>query len=232
MVAHLVGEPEPGVPDAERAVDPGGRGPRAERHLGARPRAGHRASSPSAAARPATPRSSPASSASRAWSASPASWRSRPATFLVVDGETGDGRDRRRPRRGRERGSRPAARRARRWPPGAGPAETSDGTPDQAARQRRRRAQRRTRERGAGAGRRPVPHRAVLPQRHRGAVGRGAGRDLRPGARRLTARGSYVVVRTLDAGSDKPIAFATHARRGEPRPRRPRAAAVASATPA
>ena len=44
--------------------------------------------------------------------------------------------------------------------------------------------------------------------------------------------GRYVVVRTLDAGSDKPIAFATHAGRGEPGARRPRPAPVASTTPA
>ena len=37
--------------------------------------------------------------------------------------------------------------------------------------------------------------------------------------------GRYVVVRTLDAGSDKPIAFADTRGRGEPCPRRARPAA-------
>ena len=63
---------------------------------------------------------------------------------------------------------------------------------------------------GAGRGRRAVPHRAVLPRPPRRAVGRRAGR--RSTARCSTpsrATDRYVVVRTLDAGSDKPIAFAT-----------------------
>ena len=64
-------------------------------------------------------------------------------------------------------------------------------------------------ERRAGAGRRAVPHRALLPRPQGGADGRGAGRDLRA-VLAPYADGRYVVVRTLDAGSDKPIAFATH----------------------
>ena len=50
LVAHLVGEPEPGVPTPDRAVGPGGRGPRAGRHRRPRPgrrrRPGHRAGRP------------------------------------------------------------------------------------------------------------------------------------------------------------------------------------------
>ena len=50
--------------------------------------------------------------------------------------------------------------------------------------------------------------------------------DIYAGILEPFGEGQYVVVRTLDAGSDKPIAFATHRGRGEPRPRCPRAAAL------
>ena len=43
--------------------------------------------------------------------------------------------------------------------------------------------------------------------------------------------GKYVVVRTLDAGADKPLPFADLGPRGEPGARRARAAAVASSGP-
>ena len=163
--------------------------------------------SPSAAAPPATPRSSPGSSASRAWSARrrhgdpgrhPSSSTARPA-------RSSSSRDPRTPRAVAEPR---AARRAR----APGPARRDRRRhADQAARQRRRR-----RVRGARRG--PSRSRAVglfrtelcfLNRTDEPTVEEQADIYAR-GARAFGADGRYVVVRTLDAGSDKPIAFATH----------------------
>ena len=123
-----------------------------------------------------------------------------------------DGRHRRhltRRRRGRAPRSSPTAPPARRWPRGAARARpptarrvkilanVADGESARSA------------SSGPGRGRGAVPHRAVLPQPRRRAVRGGADVDLRRGARAVRRR-RYVVVRTLDAGSDKPVAFATH----------------------
>ena len=78
--------------------------------------------------------------------------------------------------------------------------------PRRTARQHRRRPGRRGRRGPRPRGRRAVPHRVRLPLRRQGADRRRAGRDLPEGVRPFGAR--RVVVRTLDAGADKPLAFA------------------------
>ena len=195
VVAHLVGEPEPGVPTPDRAVGARRRGPRARATPPGLDPGRDRAWSPSAAGRPATPRSSPASSASRAWSASPASMDiAAGARFLVVDGADRHGRDR--PGRGRGR--------ARGWPPArearaalaawTGPGRDVRRQAGQAARQRRRRRAAPSRPatepvEGVGLFRTEL----CFLNRQRRADGRGAGRHLRRGARRLRRAGQYVV---------------------------------------
>ena len=147
-----------------------------------------------------------------------------------------DGDPRRRAARGRDRASRPArpsrstatparspstptwrivdapsgqraARRARGARAGSsGPGATSRRRPRGAARQHRRRRGRRRRRRPGRRGRRAVPHRVRLPLR-----------DKAPTVDEQTEiyrdvfapfEGRRVVVRTLDAGADKPLAFA------------------------
>ena len=116
-------------PHAGRALDPGRRGPRALRHRRPRPERHRRAWSPSAAARPATPRSSPGSSASRASWASTARWRSPPAPRCWSTARSGVVELRPGPRRGRPPG-RGGPRRARAARVLDRPrAETADGTP-------------------------------------------------------------------------------------------------------
>ncbi len=97
--------------------------------------------------------------------------------FLVVDGESGEvevGGD---PVDGRGPGGRQqgGARRPGRLVRAGRDVRRDRG---QAARQRGRRPERGPGQRGAGPGGRALPHRALLPQRHRRAVGRGAGGHL------------------------------------------------------
>ena len=227
VTARLVGEPEPGVPTPRRALGAGRRGPRARRHRRSRPRrrgrAGHREGRPDQPHRDHRP----------------------PARHPL--------RRRGRRRCARSRGRHPRARRrhdrrrssstrTRPTPPrgshdGRGPARaleswTGPGAhrrrhPGQAARQRRRRRLGARRGGRPGRGRRAVPHRAVLPRPHR--------TSRRSRSRPTSTREVLDAVRRRAAtswsapstpGSDKPIAFATHDGRGEPRPRRPRPAAV------
>ena len=121
---------------------------------------------------------------------------------------------RRRHRRGHHR----ARPRARRGAAGA-PREARRGArrrqragrhprrpPRRAARQHRRRGGRRVRRCAGPRGRRAVPHRVRLPLGRPRADRRGAGGDLPPGVPPFGDR--RVVVRTLDAGADKPLAFA------------------------
>ena len=210
VVAHLVGEPEPGVqmPDTPSVLV-------AEDLAPVR----HRALDPRSCSRLVTERGGPTSHTAiiarqlgipcvvgtagamaiagrhaGCWSTAPPA-RSRSTPTPDEAARAG----RRRPRG-----------RAPRSPPWTGPGATADGTPvkllanvadgESAARPRPR----------PGRGRRAVPHRAVLPQPHRRAVRRGAGRRSTPRCSTPFGDGRYVVVRTLDAGSDKPVAFATH----------------------
>ena len=165
VVAHLVGEPEPGVPTPERAVGAGRRGPRAQRHR--RPGPASRSSpwSPSAAA----PTSHTAIIARqlgipcvvgvagrdgrrgrhRSWSST-----ARPASVEI--GADPDEAAR------RVAASREARAALAAW---TGPAETSDGTPVKLLANVADGPSAVHASDGAGAGRRPLPHRAVLPQR-------------------------------------------------------------------
>ena len=222
LVARIVGEPEPGVPTPVRAVGPGGRGPRPRRHRRPRPRAGgrpgHRAGR---ADQPHRDHRPPARHPLRG-RASSGVLEVEAGDALLVDGTTGDGRDRARPGRGagagrvRASATAPPTRRGR--VPGRPPtalavkilANVADGDSAVAAVGR------------SGRGRGPVPHRAVLPQPDRRADGRGAGRDLLLGARRLRRRSlrrrPHARRRLRQAGRLR------HPRgRGEPGPRRARA---------
>ena len=194
---------------ARGAVRAGRRGPRAGRHRRARPatraRPGDRARRPDQPHRDHRP---PARHPVRGGRRRRDDDRGRHAAA---------GRRRRRHHRDRARRGRG---RRRGWPPTrsarsalaswAGPGATADGVPVKILANVADGESARAAGDGAGAGRRAVPHRAVLPQPPGRAVGRGAGR--RSTARCSTAFGDdrYVVVRTLDAGSDKPVAFATH----------------------
>ena len=175
VVARLVGEPEPGVPDSRRAVGPGRRGPRPRRHR--RPR-------PAVVVGLVTERGGPTSH-----TAIIARQLGIPCVVGVagaIDSPAGSRaprrrhrrhrRDRPRRRRGRRAGSPPTGEARAALEAWTGPGATADGTPvkilanvadGESAPVRRRRP---------GRGRRPVPHRAVLPQPQGRAVGRGAGR--------------------------------------------------------
>ena len=99
--------------------------------------------------------------------------------------------------RGPRRGPRPALRR---------PGRHRRRASGRAARQHRRRGGRPGRGRRGSRGRRAVPHRVPVPRPRRRAVGVGADRALRGRVRRVR-RARKVVVRTLDAGADKPLPF-------------------------
>ena len=223
IIAHLVGEPEPGVP-SPAAVRPGRRGPRPRRHRGSRPGAGRRAGH--RAGRPDQPHRD-----------------HRPPARHPVRGRRrrrDDARDRTRAPRRRHRGhhrdrpgrgaadARVAADRAARARsrPGPGPGATADGEPVKLLANVADGESARVRRRGAGRGRRAVPHRAELPRPQGRAVRRGAGRHLRRGAGRVRAaatvrRRPHPRRRLGQAGR-----LRDPRGRGEPRPRRPRAAAV------
>ena len=209
VVAHLVGEPEPGVPTPERAVDPGRRGPRPERHRRARPelvlalvteRGGATSHTAIIARQLGIPCVVGVAGDHGARRRAP-SWSStaRPARSSRAPTPTRRARGSRRAAaaRGARRLDRP--RRDRRRPAASSCSPTSPtARPPQSA--------------GVEpvAGRRAcsAPSCASSTARRSRRVEEQAdiyGEVLAP-----YADGRYVVVRTLDAGSDKPIAFATH----------------------
>ena len=145
VTARLVGRARARRAHAARALGARRRGPGARRHRRPGPRRSCSRWSPSAAAPPATPRSSPASSASPAWSAPPASMAIAGGTPAARRRHRRHGRDR--PGRGARRASgcaptaRPA-RRSRRWSrtrprPPTGPASRSSRTSPTASRRAR-----------------------------------------------------------------------------------------------
>ncbi len=183
--------------------------------------------SPSAVARPATPRSSPASSGSPALVGVADAMTIPAARRCLVDGITGvielhptGGRE--------EKVAADAAQRASlaSW---TGPGATAERRARQDPRQRRRRRV------GPVASTAPVQgvglfRTSLLPQPPGRAVGRRAGVSIYGEVLGAFDQDRYVVVRTLDAGSDKPVAFATHVGEEEPRPRRPWACGCPSTT--
>ena len=230
VTAHVVGEPEPGVPTPERALGAGRRGPRAVRHRGPRP--GLRASpwSPRRAAPPATPRSSPASSASRASSACAGALDLPTATSCSSTGVTGEVEIEPDEAAAAERvGRRPRGARASSTP-GPGRPTTSDGTPvkllanvaDAASAAKAATAP----VEGVGLFRTEL---CFLDQQG-GAERRGAGGDLRRRAlavrRRPLRRGAHPRRRLRQADR-----LRDQGGRGEPRPRRARPPAEPSTTP-
>ena len=201
-------------PRPRAPVRPGGRRPLPRRHRRLDP-ASVLALVTDAGGPPATRRSWPGRSASRAW------WR---CDGIMDDRRRHPGRRRRRGRRGRDRRRRvcadaalderaagPGARaerlrrtgRDRRRPSGrAAPQHRLGGRPP---RRRRRRLR----------GRRAVPHRVPLP-RPRRSPERSTSSEHAYAAVLRAADGRKVVVRTLDAGADKPLPFL--ASRPEPNP--------------
>ena len=177
VVAHLVGEPAPGVPTPSEPSILVAEDLAPSDTVGPRPRAGHRPGhrarrrdQPHRDHRPAARH--PVRGRRRRRHGRPGrgpSWSStaRPAPSSRAPTPT-----RRAPG---SQESRASARSSPRW---NGPAATADGTAAEAARQRRRRRLRRVRGRRARAGRGPLPHRAVLPRPEGGAERRGAGRHL------------------------------------------------------
>ena len=90
-----------------------------------------------------------------------------------------------------------------------GPGATADGHAGRDPRQRPGRRRGAFGRRDARRGRRPVPHRTVLPQpRHRTHAS--TSRPQIYGEVLDAFAGRKVVIRTLDAGSDKPLKFAGH----------------------
>ena len=167
------------------------------------------------AGRPRTPRSSPARSRSSPSSGVAGGEGLVDGEMVIVDAAAGvvttraDGRG---ARAGPEpRGRRAPPRHPRPSPPGA----LADGTPVPAAREPRQARGRRGCGRPRRRGRRAVPHRVPVPQ-------------LQPGARRSSSSarrtrscssafpGKKVVVRVLDAGADKPLAFLNDAHEENP----------------
>ena len=216
VVAHLVGEPEPGRPAARRA----GRScsPRTSRPSDTAtldPTRGRSRWSPSAAARPATPRSSPASSASPAWSAPPGVMTLEAGTPLLVDGTAGTVERRPTPTRPRalveaDRAQREALES---W---TGPGETADGTRVKLLANVADGESARAAADRAGRGRRAVPHRAVLPQPRRRAVRGGAGLDLRRGARAVRRAATSSSAPSTRAPTSRSPSRPTRARRTPP----------------
>ena len=227
VVAHLVGEPEPGVPLPDEPsvlvaedlapADTAGLDPRSCSPW-----------SPSAAARPATPRSSPASSASPAWSAPPAPSRSPPAPACWSTAPPGRSRSTPTPTRP-TRGSPPTSEeraaladlgRPGRAPPTARRSSCSPTSPTASRRARRSAA--------AGRGGRACSApscasstaRTSRPSRSRPTSTREVLERLRP-ATGAVRRGPHPRRRLRQADR-----LRDPRGRGEPRPRRPRPAAL------
>jgi phosphotransferase system enzyme I (PtsI) len=210
------GRPQPGRRPAARPRRPRGSGlSRPERHRRPRPRPGRdrdarpepwsAASSPRRAGAPATPRSSLPRWGSPRSCSSPGPRRSQrarswPSTATRVRSP------RTRARTTSASWSANASGAGRRWPAQHGPGRTRDGHPiallaniggvDDAEEA----GQRRT-SKGSGCSA-PSSSSSAATGAHAG----GADRDLHQGLR--TVRDRRVVVRTLDAGADKPLAFA------------------------
>ena len=124
--------------------------------------------------------------------------------------------DRRRARRGhRHRG--PRTRGPRCGPQRAlgGPGGHRRRAPGRAARQHRRRRGCPGRGRRGSRGRRPVPHRVPLPRPRRRAVGEEQAESYAAVFGAFGA-GTKIVVRTLDAGADKPLPFLDQADEANP----------------
>ena len=207
VVAHLVGEPEPGVPTPDRALGPRRRGPGTRGHRGAGSRAGGRDRDRAGRAdQPHRDHRAPARHPlrRRLRRRSP---RSRPGRVVVVDGESGvvePGPTPARPPGGWRRAGPPG-----RCCPRGGARPTADGTPVKLL------ANVADASSAQGAGGEPVQgvglfrtelcflDRQVEPDVEEQA-------DIYAEVLAPFAEGPHVVVRTLDAGSDKPIAFATH----------------------
>ena len=139
--------------------------------------------------------------------------RSPPGTPLLVDG---DARARssstRTPTRPTRRVAADRAARAALLAAWTGPARTADGMPGQAAGQRRRRRVRaRPAAQAPGRGRRACSAPSCASSTARTSRRSRSRPTSTPRCSApFAATDRYVVVRTLDAGSDKPIAFATH----------------------
>ena len=206
VVAAAMGLPAPGVPALDAAVGDRRQGPRPRRHGRARP--GQRARHRHRARRPHRPHGDHrrAARACRASCGSPARRRSRtvptwPSTPPTARSPLDPSE---------EPACRAGAAGARRADAGVGhrPRRHGRRPRGRAAGQHRHRRGRRARRRWWRRGRRPVPHRGAVPGEHDGADAGGPGRRRTRGC--CAAFGDRkVVVRTLDAGADKPLAFAT-----------------------
>ena len=208
VVAHLVGEPEPGVPMPDEPCGAGRRGPGARRHR--RPR-------PAVVLALVTERGGPTSHTAIiarqlgipcVVGTAGGDRRSRPAPPLLVDGATGAIELDPTPTRPHALVEADRDRARARWPPGAARARPPTA-PGQDPGQRRRRR--------VGARRPPTgPVEGVGLFRTELCF---LNRDDEPTVEEQAAiygevlaafaGDRYVVVRTLDAGSDKPVAFAT-----------------------
>ena len=203
LVAHLTGRPAPGVPAHEEpfvlvAADlaPGdrrhpGHGPRArDRHRDRRSHVAHR--DPGAGPRDPDGRRRPGSRGGRPRGGPRARGRLRRHGDRRPDGRAG-------PRRARARGPGPDLRRPRPTSDGHAVALLANvGDPSDAA----------ARSRGRRRGHRAVPHGVRVPRPDRGADDRRAGHGV-PAASSAAFPGRKVVIRTLDAGADKPLPFLT-----------------------
>ena len=229
IVAELTGQGEPGVPIPDGAVGAAGRRPRPGRHRRPGPGAHHRpghpagrhdqphrdhrppardcpASSPSAGSTTSAPGARCSSTASRARSPSIPTRPTPPRAW---------------PRHG--------PRRRDRWPATPGPARPRDGHAVAVLANVQDGAGARAAAAAHAEGVGPVPHRAGLP-RTRDRSRRSRSRPQIYAEVFEAFAGRKVVLRTLDAGSDKPLAFATPARRGQPGAGRARAADRRGAT--
>ena len=209
VVAHLVGEPEPGVPEPDEPSVLVAEDLAPVRHRRSRPGDGAGAGHRARRRRPATPRSSRGSSASRAWSAWPAPSGSPPVPRCSSTGPSAPSRRAPTPTRPGP-GSRPTGSPARSWRPG--PARPSPST----ARRVKLLANVADGESARQAATAPVEG-VGLFRTELCFLNRQDEPDVEEQAEiyaevldAFKGDKQYVVVRTLDAGSDKPIAFATH----------------------
>ena len=207
VVAHLVGEPEPGVSLPSTPVRARRRGPRTRRHCrpGPRDRArpGHREGRPDQPHRDHRP---PAGHPLRGRHGRRA-WRSPTARGSSSTAPQARSRPSPTPTRPTA-GSPPTASSAPRWPPGQDPAAPRTAHPVKLLAERRRRRV------GAQGVEQPIEgvglfrtELCFLDRQEEPSVAEQA--DIYAEVLEPFGEGQYVVVRTLDAGSDKPVAFAT-----------------------